>query len=99
MNDSDTFAASDAVVSREIGGELVLLDLAGGEYFGLNAVGGAVWQELEAAPRTLAGLTDAIVRTFEVDAHTARADIAALLSDLLAQGLVTLHQGSAANLA
>ena len=95
MTDSETIAASEAIVSREIGGELVLLDLAGGFYFGLNAVGAAIWQRLEEGPATIAQLTEQVVQTFEVDAETARADIVDLVAKMKDQGLVVRGPGAA----
>jgi len=38
------FTIPEGVVSREIEGETVLLNLESGRYFGLNAVGTRVWQ-------------------------------------------------------
>ena len=53
MQLSDKFAVSDEVVAREVGGEMVLLDLASGQYFGLDTVGGRIWELLSERPRTL----------------------------------------------
>ena len=43
---------SEQVLSQDVGGEAVLLDLASEQYFGLNAVGTRIWQLLE-TPITL----------------------------------------------
>ena len=50
MQLSDKFAVSDEVVAREVGGEMVLLDLASGQYFGLDTVGGRIWELLSERP-------------------------------------------------
>lgn len=88
MRDSDRFRASDDVVSREVSGEMVLLDLASGTYFGLGAVGSRVWQELSQGEPSLGELVDLIEATFDAPREQIAQDIAALLDDLVAKQLV-----------
>ena len=79
---------SPDVVMREIDGEAVVLDLASGHYFGLNPVATRVWAVLAAG----ASVDDAIATiTAEFDAPEAAiaADVRALVSDLVARGLLT----------
>ena len=45
---SDTVALCEGTSAREFDGEWVVLDLNAGNYFGLDDVGGKVWQELAA---------------------------------------------------
>jgi hypothetical protein len=40
----DTFVISSEVLYRDLSGEAVILDLASGTYYGLNAVGAHIWQ-------------------------------------------------------
>ena len=47
---TDRFSISDEVLSQEVNGETLLLDLEGESYFGLNEVGTRIWQLLQAAP-------------------------------------------------
>ena len=47
MKLTDRIGISPEVVAREVGEETMLLDLASGTYFGLDAVGGVVWQAIE----------------------------------------------------
>ena len=44
---TDYFVISDEVLSQEINGETVLLDLESESYFGLNEIGTRIWQVLE----------------------------------------------------
>lgn len=90
MTLSDRIAASQDVVAREVGGETVLLDLASGTYFGLNEVGGRVWQMLDSGSATIGDLALAVTEEFAVDGEVAEADLLDLARDLLDQGLVTL---------
>ncbi|MCK9518169.1 MAG: PqqD family protein [Dehalococcoidia bacterium] len=76
------------VVSRTVGDEMVLLDLKTGTYFTLNSVGALVWSGVEAG-LSVDQIAEMVVAEFSVDVATARADIHALLSELVQQSLVT----------
>ena len=56
MQLSDSITVSGDVVARDVGGEQVLLDLSSGQYFGLDNVGGRIWELLSERPHTLAQL-------------------------------------------
>jgi hypothetical protein len=79
-------AARDQV-STELEGEAVILGLADGVYYGLDGVGALVWAML-ADPCTLAELRDAVAARYEVAPAEAERDLAALVRELLARGLV-----------
>ncbi|MEP2180544.1 MAG: PqqD family protein, partial [Marinomonas sp.] len=85
----DTITASDDVVSREVNGEAVLLDLASGLYFGLNVVGSAIWQVVGDAPAKVSALCDAVEAEFDAPRDVIEADVEELLGELVAAGLVT----------
>ena len=78
---------SPDVIFRELAGESVVLDLASGRYFGLNAVGTRVWQ-LIGQGETVDGLLRAVTSEYDADASTIERDVLALLDDLEQRGLV-----------
>lgn len=82
-----TYLVSDRVLSRALDGEAVLLDLASGNYFGLDEVGTLVWESLGEG-----GTVDAIVArmvgAYDVEAARAREDVMALLAELERRGLI-----------
>ena len=86
-------AARDQV-SAEVEGEAVILNLADGVYYGLDGVGGRVW-ELLREPRSVGELRDAIAAEYAVDAATAEADLVTLLGDLAERRLVTIVSAGA----
>ncbi|MEL7444662.1 MAG: PqqD family protein [Pseudomonadota bacterium] len=88
MKLNDTFTASEDVVSREVGGEMVLLDLASGTYFGLDPVGGRIWELLSNGPHSLSQVCDTIEAEFEAPRDQIEADILALFSDMGDQNLI-----------
>jgi hypothetical protein len=80
----------NTVLFQEMAGECVLLDLAGERYFGLDDVGSRIWHLLvaESDPsKVLSKLT----QEYETDAATLRGDLAALIGQLHAQGLISVE--------
>lgn len=88
MNLDTRLEASPSVVTREIGGEMVLMDLESGNYFGLNPVGGQVWQALEEG-KSITELCDQIEQEFDVPREQLQQDVLALAEELVERKLVT----------
>jgi len=88
MQLNDRFTVSDDVVAREVGGEMVLLDLASGQYFGLDTVGGRIWELLSERPHTLGELCDCVEAEFEAPRAQIEADLKALAAQLCDQELI-----------
>lgn len=80
---------SDDVVTREVGGETMLLDLASGRYFGLDPVGGRFWQLLETG-QTATQARDTMLGEFAVEPGQLDSDLEALIGQLAENGLVTI---------
>lgn len=78
------------VLSRELEGETVMVELTGGAYYGLNAVGTRVW-ELIGDGTTVRAVLAALLEEFEVDPAVAQCDVLALLEQLAEKRLVALE--------
>lgn len=78
---------SSGVHVREFDGEMVLLDLERGEYFGLDELGGRVWRGLVEGecPHEIAVRLEP---EHEVVLDTLEHDLVALTDELLRRGLV-----------
>lgn len=81
---------SDHVLSQDLGGEAVLLDLASEHYFGLNKVGTRIWQLLETTP-VLADIHHALCAEFEADHARIEHDLLALVGKLRDAGLIKVE--------
>jgi hypothetical protein len=92
---TDVVCVTASQVASRVGDELAILDLDRTIYYGLDAVGARIW-ELIQEPTALSAVLKAMVAEFEVDEVTARADLLALIDDLLAQGLVEVRTTHAA---
>lgn len=87
LPDDTRFKASDHQVSSDLGGEVVILDLEGSKYFGLDAAGARAWELLQPGI-TVGDLTDALLAEYEVDRDTCRRDLEILLDGLESRGQV-----------
>jgi hypothetical protein len=83
----DRVTVSEHVRFRQFDDELVLVDLAGGEYFSLNGVGTKIWCAA-ATGKTPVQIAASLVHEYEVEQDTALLDCLHLLDQLLERGLV-----------
>jgi hypothetical protein len=88
MSTTQDLTVADEVVSREVGGETVLLDLASGTYFGLNPVGARFWALVEDEEMNVAQACAVLASEYDAPAAQIEADIAALVDELIANGLL-----------
>jgi hypothetical protein len=77
-----TFVLSKDAVFRDLDGEAVILDLAAGTYFGLNAVGTRMWQLLEQHGR-LRDVHDVLRREYDVESEVLEQDLLGLVARLV----------------
>ena len=87
MTDQDirldsTVSLSDEQVACELQGEMVVLSLADGEYYGLNPVAAAIWRHIE-KPIRVSDLRDVLLDEFSgVTEERCTAELARLLTEL-----------------
>ena len=86
-----TFDIPIHVVSREVEGELVLLDLESGIYFALDSVGARIWA-LISDGASLETVRDTMLAEFNVEAETLERDIRTLMNELERRKLVEAHK-------
>ena len=77
----------DDVVFRDLAGEVVLLNLASGTYFGLDRVGTRIWH-LIAEHGSTEKIFEALLNEYKVDEAQLRRDLNNLIGQLVNKGLV-----------
>ena len=83
--------ASPDQASCLLAGEAVLLSQRTGEYFGLNAVGAAIWTAIQ-QPRTIAAVRDELLTEFDgVNEDVCTSELLGFLERMLALGLVEVR--------
>ena len=77
----------DGVHFREVEGEIVAVDVAGGEYVAINRSGSVLWAYLVEGAE-LDQLADRLDEEFGIGGDRARADVAAFVEALDVRGLL-----------
>ena len=90
------FVRSQAVVSRRIAGETLIVPVRGkvgdlASIYSFNATGSLLWQTLE-SPQDLDGLVDAVQREYAVEREQAERDVKQFLKDTVSVGLIEVHR-------
>ena len=89
LRDDQRITIREEVLSRQLDGEAVLLDLQSGTYFGLNEIGALVW-DLVSAGKTVGEIRVGLLEAYEVEPEVVDADLERLIDDLQRRGLVDL---------
>jgi hypothetical protein len=89
LDERSRVTISPSVYARAFGDEVVLLEFGKGEYFGLDAVGAAVWRRLEAGD-DLGAAAEHIVAQYEVGRDEALRDIVNLVAQLRNHALLVV---------
>lgn len=75
------------VLAADVGGEIVLMSVERGKYFGLDEVGSEIWRAIE-APTDVAALCNRLLRNYDGLADVVERDVIALLHQLLEHDLI-----------
>ena len=81
------FTRSPGPLGTVVDGEMVMLDVDSGHYFNLSSIGTVIWEQL-ADPTRFDELCQHMHARYDAPLETIRADVAALLSQMLDHKLV-----------
>jgi len=84
-----TVVASQNLVSSELGGEAVIMDIKSGVYLGLNATGALIWGLMQ-QPRRVSEIRDAVLKEYNVEPVRCQNDVLSLLRQMAAKGLLEI---------
>jgi len=91
MKESLNIKLSPDVLTQEISGEMVILDLKKEQYLSLNEFGTRIWKMLEKTS-VLDDIFQDLLDDFEVEATILERDMKQLLIDMDEAGLVTISK-------
>jgi hypothetical protein len=83
----DRLVVAPDVVSRDLEGETVILNLDSGVYFGLDAVGTTIWNRLRERSSLRDVLSDVLLE-YDVPVDVATTDLLRIAGELVSKGLV-----------
>lgn len=78
---------SDGVIWRDLGGDVVILNIETGVYFGLNGSGGQIWREL-VQHGSVEKTFESLKQQFDVEPDELRRDLDDLVNQLVEKRLV-----------
>lgn len=90
---------SDAIICRndniptiELDGDVAMMNIEKGKYYGLNSVASRVWELLEES-QIFSELIELLLKEYDVDKTTCEQDVSELLDSLNEAGLITISEG------
>ena len=81
------YSLAEDIIFQEVGGEVILLTLASGEYHGLNEVGSFIFKHISEGKNEKETLRS-LVQEFDVDEKSGAQDLSELLSQLIEKGIL-----------
>jgi hypothetical protein len=87
--DSTIISRSPSVLTAEVDGEVVMMSIEQGQYFGLDDIGSDIWKRLD-SPCAFADLIDRLAADYDADRASIAADVRALLESMAARDVVRL---------
>ena len=91
FTDDMIVSATREQVSCDLAEEAVILNFQDGIYYGLNAVGAAIW-ELIQVPRKVEEIRDWLLEEYAVDLPQCERDMQTFLHDLYDRKLISISQ-------
>jgi hypothetical protein len=88
--DETIVSRSPSVRTAEMDGEIVMMSIEQGHYFGLDHIGSDIWKRIE-APCSFATLIDVLVADYEADRATIVSDVQSLLGHMAKHDIVRLR--------
>lgn len=89
LSESSIVSVSAGKVATDLGGEIVILDLGAGRYYGLDDVGAHVWKMIQ-QPVSIGSVCEGVLQTYGVERERCMKDLLVLFEQLMGKGLVEL---------
>lgn len=80
---------STSVLASDVRGEILMMNINVGRYFGLDDIGSDIWRRLK-TPRTFGELVDGLAADYDADRAVIEGDVRKLLVEMAAHDAVKL---------
>jgi len=88
----DRFACNEEILSNTIDGEVVMMSIEQGYYYGLDEIGSQIWEKLKTGV-TLRNIVDQLLQDYDVNREKCERDLLKLMDDLVENDLVVKQGG------
>jgi hypothetical protein len=89
ITDATVISRSPSVLTAEVDGEIVMMSIEQGRYFGLDDIGCDIWRRIE-PPCSFAKLIEGLAADYEADRATIRTGVQNLLGHMVEHNVVRL---------
>ena len=89
ISDATIISRSPSVLTAEVDGEIVMMSIEQGRYFGLDHIGSDIWKRIE-LPCSFATLIDGLAADYDADRAAILADVQNLLGHMAKHDVVRL---------
>lgn len=80
------------LIANQMDGEIVMMSIDNGEYYGLDEIGSRIWELIE-NPVSINHLIESLTEEFEVSTEDCLHDTLEFLEDLLEKDLLLVNDG------
>jgi hypothetical protein len=89
VGNATVISRSPSVLTAEVDGEVVMMSIEQGRYYGLDDIGTDIWKRLD-TPCSFAELIDRLAVDYDADRATIASDVRDLLGRMAGQDVVRL---------
>jgi hypothetical protein len=94
INENTIVVANNQQVTGDLpDGDVVILSLKNGVYYGLNEVGARIWKLIQ-QPVSVRQVNQVLLAEYDVDPEQCQRDVAVLLQELAGKGLIQISRES-----
>lgn len=87
MDKNTILSRKSGIMTADMNGATVMMDIETGKYYNLGETGGRIWELLE-SPMSLDALLDALTKEYSVSVEQCEKDTVPFLASLVERGLL-----------
>ena len=89
VNTTSVVCQNTQLLSSEMDGEVVMMDIESGKYYGMNKMGSEIWKLIE-TPTTITAVCDTLQQTFDVNRPDCEREVLQFLAHMKKEELVSV---------
>lgn len=87
INLDSTINKSGELLATDVDGELVMMNIETGKYYGMNTIGAAIWKMIE-EPIDVTSICEELEKKFEVDSATCEKEVLNFLHQMESEDMI-----------
>ncbi len=80
---------SDSVIQSEIDGEVVMMSIENGQYYGLDPIASQIWALIE-TPKTVKLICEELLAKYDVSREKCEADVMGFLNEMSTYNIISV---------